>query len=192
MIIARRPTLCVTLPGPFNGALLRSRRHPYLWNRAHRPTSHGVLSLAKGRRYDVGSIVTRFIICLSAAGRPSEVAHGNLRAHHGCGRDCSTLFRAFDVRGSARLAVLHLAPLAGRGRRVAPGEGDSRQTRSRIVPSPGDFAIASSPTSPRKRGEVKGTASQSRRACARVLPATSRPLIRGRGECRTLGAPAAK
>jgi len=47
-------------------------------------------------------------------------------------------------------------------------------------------------TSPRKRGEVKGTASHSRRACARVLPATSRPLIRGRGECRTLGAPAAK
>ena len=143
MIIARRPTLCVTLPGPFHGALLRSRRHPYLWNRPHRPTSHGVLLLAKGRRYDVGSIVTRFIICLSAAGRPSEVAHGNLRAHHGCGRDCSALFRAFDVRGSARLAVLHVAPQAGRG------EGHSFPFSPRLRPS---FASNIPPSHQRARG----------------------------------------
>src|SRR5215210_4520680 len=62
-----------------------------------------------------------------------------------------------------RLALLHLSPLAGRGRipsaapaeRRNPGEGESR--RSQFVDSPPHRARSwrCSPTSPRKRGEVK-------------------------------------
>jgi hypothetical protein len=51
----------------------------------------------------------------------------------------------------------HLAPLAGRGRRAAPGEGDSRRGRTRgESPSPG-FSLRKNPTSPRTRGEVQRT-----------------------------------
>src|SRR5204863_8484904 len=54
-------------------------------------------------------------------------------------------------------AVLHLAPLAGRGRRrreaTSPGEGDYPRVRAcREPPSPARKMLA---TSPRKRGEVK-------------------------------------
>jgi len=52
---------------------------------------------------------------------------------------------------------LNLAPPAGRGRREAPGEGDSPQVRAcRESPSPARKMLA---TSPRRRGEVKKDAS---------------------------------
>src|SRR5437667_1571639 len=67
--------------------------------------------------------------------------------------------------------------------RLRAGEGDSRHARFRGgSPSPGALAIALSPTSPRKRGEVKPAPLRETRfrdlaaRSARVLPETSRLL----------------
>jgi Glutathione S-transferase, N-terminal domain len=67
------------------------------------------------------------------------------------------------LRRVPTLAPLHLALLAGRGRRVAPGEGDSQRSqcenlrpKSLRLPLTRSLRCASASTSPRKRGEVKG------------------------------------
>ena len=60
------------------------------------------------------------------------------------------------------MRLLHLAPLAGRGRRVAPGEGESPRAPivdlcMRLLPLTRSLRCASASTSPRKRGEVNRT-----------------------------------
>jgi len=84
---------------------------------------------------------------------------GNFLGHcslPACGLFVST--SVFDLRRAGKaLAVLYLA-LAGRGRaRRRRVRGLSAGSRA-DSPLTGDFAVASSPTSPRKRGEVKRTA----------------------------------
>jgi hypothetical protein len=98
---------------------------------------------------------------------------------------------------------LRSSPLPACGERsrasLRAGEGDSRQAQTRgQSPLTRRLRCAPSPTSPRKRGEVKvsalfaNTASRSRRIIRASFAINLPPSeIRGRGECRAPGAPAA-
>ena len=66
---------------------------------------------------------------------------------HGEGRGAGVI--------TVRPGLFYLSPLAGRGRREAPGEGPiNKSERVESSPSP-DSSLRSKSTSPRKRGEVK-------------------------------------
>src|SRR5436309_15725481 len=77
-----------------------------------------------------------------------------------------------------RAQLIHLAPLAGRGRRrreaKSPGEGDYPRFRAcRDSPSPARKMLA---TSPRKRGEVKTVAASNSLDISDAFPGPSSAL----------------